>query len=158
MLNDAQRLALFLQMHRSIEEAATKMASQVMSADAPQLLYPPNAGFNRAETQAISKLRAIPGLESALRKVIASATSVPLYTLICILDGIGDPADYAGEWLGARIVPLPPDADNSEDVEPLRYEFMDSYWEWRKTRPDPGWRLDDYEGESPNEDATPSDG
>ena len=25
-------------------------------------------------------------------------------------------------------------------------QFFESYWEWRERRPDPGWKLDTYEG------------
>jgi hypothetical protein len=144
MLTEAQRRALLLQMHRSIEEVAARVASELRSGVA-SLSYPPNCGLTRDETRAIAELRSIAGLESALRKIVASAASFPLYHFICILDGIGDPADYDGEWLGARIDPVPLDSDGSEENEPLRYEFFDSYWDWRKMRPEPGWRLDDLD-------------
>jgi len=39
-----------------------------------------------------------------------------------------------------RLEPVPDD----EDEEPpfLYYDLGHTYWEWRKRRPDPGWRLD----------------
>ena len=44
-----------------------------------------------------------------------------------------------------RIEPVPLDSDEYEENEPLRYDFFDSYWDWRKMRPEPGWRLDDLD-------------
>jgi hypothetical protein len=156
MLTEIQRRALLLDMHRSIEEVSTKVASQLVSSTRPTLVYPPNAGLNSAEAQAVGQLKAIPGLESALRKIIASAASEPLYHLVCILDGIGDPSNFEGPWLGARIEPVSDVSDEAqEDVEPLRYDFYDFYWEWRKRRPDPGWRLDEWNGQNPASGSSP---
>lgn len=149
MLTKAQHRALLLQMHRSIEEAATQMAAQVVSSNVPSLNYPPNSGFSEAEVNAIGNLKAIPGMESALRKVIANAASQPLYKLACILDGIADPADYKGKWLGARIKPVSPTSDEDEAEQLWRDNIYESYWEWRRIRPDPGWRLDIWAGEQP---------
>ena len=149
MLDEAQRRALLLHMHRSIEEVAAKVASELQSGT-PSLLYPPNSGFTDKESGSLAQLSSIPCLESALRKVVASAAASVLYYLIVILDGIGDPADYEGEWLGATIEPVLYDPD-ATDPEPWRYDFFDSYWEWRKTRPDTGWCLDNLSNEGLNE-------
>jgi hypothetical protein len=135
-----------MEMHRSIERAATGMAEQLQSSKIPSLLYPPNDGFTEDEIAAIRDLQISSSLKSALRKVIASAASEPLYHLICILDGIGDPMELDEPWLGARIEPRSNKTEGSEDIEPLRYDFYESYWAWRHRRPNPGWRLDTYEG------------
>jgi hypothetical protein len=142
MLTKAQRRALFLEMHRSIEEAASRAASGLVSSHLPSPFYPPNAGLTEEEAEAVQGLMPSPALENALRKLIASAASEPLQHLLCILDGITDPVDYDGLWLGARIEPVEDEPRDAQDDEALRYEFMDHYWEWRCRRPDPGWRLD----------------
>jgi hypothetical protein len=143
MLTETQRRALFLEMHRNIENAAGRVAAQLTSREGLQLSYPPNHGLTDNEISALRNLNVGPGLESAFRKAIASAVSEPLYYLMCILDGIGEPAELGERWFGARIDPIPPEPDGMPEAEPLRYDYYESYWEWRRIRPDPGWRLDD---------------
>ena len=89
-------------MHRSIEEVATKVASELRSGVA-SLYYPPNSGLTDDENRAIAELRSIVGLESALRKIVASAASFPLYHLIGILYA-GPQHTIEGE---ARVVLVP---------------------------------------------------
>jgi len=68
-----QRLALFLAMHQSIERAASTTAAALAGPEPVELFYPPNHGLTSAEETALHSLPASPELESALRKVIASA-------------------------------------------------------------------------------------
>jgi hypothetical protein len=142
-----------MEMHHSIEQAATRMAAQLQSSKLLSLLYPPNNGLAEDEIAAIGRLQKDASLESAMRKVIASAASEPLYHLISILDGIGDPRGLNEVWLGARIEPNSDEADGSEDIEPLRYDFYESYWAWRQCRPNPGWRLDTLGTDEPPDHA-----
>ena len=58
MLTEAQRCALLLQMHRSIEEIAARVASELRSGVA-SLSYPPNCGLTNDECRAIAELRSI---------------------------------------------------------------------------------------------------
>jgi len=120
------------------------------------LSYPPNSGFTTAEGNALSGIPQVPGMESALRKTIASAAAAPLFRLLSILDGVADPPlgapDEAGRcWLGAQIEPNRWNGEaeaiaKRESLGFLHNQFYESYWTWRNKRSDPGWKLDTHEG------------
>ena len=114
-----------------------------LRAGAVDLSYPPNAGLSPAEQAALESLDVMPDLESALRKVIADASSAPLFRLFALLDGVGDPEEYDDLWSG---LVLRKPGEDEEQSEMLHDQFFESYWEWRNRRPDPGWNLDTYEG------------
>jgi hypothetical protein len=142
MISQREKDALFIEIHRAIEDAATRTAA-ALRAGTMDLSYPPNAGLSAAERAALESLSVTPDLETALRKVIADASSVPLFRLFTLLDGVGDPEGYGDLWLG---LVLSRPGEDEEPGEMLHDEFFESYWEWRKRRPDPGWKLDAYEG------------
>lgn len=77
-MNQNQRNALFREPHKSIEEAATAAVSDLVF-DEPGFTYPANAGFTPAEQLAVKEVQIPPELQSALRKVIASAAAQPLH-------------------------------------------------------------------------------
>src|SRR5687767_9568842 len=130
MLTHEQRLALFLEMHRNIEEAAAEAASQLMNSSPPDLVYPPNHGFTSEEELALARLPASPALESALRKVIASGASVPLFGLLQLFDGVRDPEHYSRIWLGIRLHAVPEDGEEDDEEPPFLYhQFGDTYWD-----------------------------
>jgi hypothetical protein len=52
---------------------------------------------------------------------------------------VADPEDYDGHWPPFQISPYL--EGEKEDVF-LHDDFFESYWLWRKRRPDPGWKLD----------------
>ncbi|HYF39826.1 MAG TPA: hypothetical protein VD930_09070 [Gemmatimonadales bacterium] len=143
MISEQEKAALFTEVHRAIEEAAASAAAAVRSQEV-QLSYPPNAGFSPAEQRALASFPAAPEAESALRKIIADAASVPLFRLFCLFDAVGAPEDYEDVWLGLSL--NTPDDDDEEPDTMLHDEFFDSYWKWRERRPDPGWKLDTYQG------------
>jgi hypothetical protein len=146
-LTEAQRLALFLELHRSMEEAATEAAGSLVGLELPELHYPPNHGFTPAEAAALERIGSGGDLESALRKVIASAAYRPLIDLFRLIDGVMDPHDYAGAWPCFR---LEPGAEDEQEEPPFfYYELPETYWAWRERRPDPGWRLDTW-GDPPD--------
>jgi hypothetical protein len=142
-MTEQEKEALFIEVHRAIEEAAASTAAALRNQDIG-LSYPPNAGLSPAEQQALASLPATPDAESALRKVIADAAAAPLFRLFSLLDGVGDPTDYEGLWLGLSLK-TPSEQDQEPEIM-LHDEFFESYWMWREKRPDPGWRLDDYDG------------
>lgn len=135
MFEKTNRHALFHEMHRSIEESAPVSLRQLMEG-VPELTYPPNHGFERDELEALAALPRTPALERALRKVVADAAAHPLFHLLSLADGIADVPDLedvqSEDLLAAEIM--------------LHDGFYESYWTWRRRRPDPGWRLDTYEG------------
>jgi hypothetical protein len=156
VLTKSQQESLLLAMHQFIEETAESAASQLISGCPPTLNYPPNSGFTTAEGNALSRIPLVSGMESGLRKTIASAAALPLFRLLSILDGIEDPPFAApGEagryWLGAKIEPNRCDDEaeataERESLGLLHNQFYDSYWTWRDKRSDPGWKLDTHEG------------
>lgn len=133
MLEEVPSGVLLLELHREIEAAAAMAANELIKEEL-NLQYPPNSGFTENERLALRGLPKSPELESALRKIIANAAAWPLFHLFCLADGVVDPA-----------VSSPSQASTSEGLM-LHDALYDSYWAWRKQRPDPGWRLDTYEG------------
>jgi hypothetical protein len=127
---------VFHEMHRSIEEAASAAARDFMEG-APDLTYPPNHGFLPDELEALASLPRTAALEGALRKLIADAAAYPLFHLLSLADGIVDAPELDDVQPGERIA--------GEIM--LHDGLYESYWSWRRRRPDPGWRLDTYEGE-----------
>lgn len=136
MLEKIARHALFHEIHRVIEETATVSAQRLVRGS-PELTYPPNCGFSADEAAAIRSLTQTPAMESALRKIIADAAAYPIFHLLSFADGVADAPDI-GEVA----------ADEQTAVEIMLHDgFYESYWAWRRRRPDPGWRLDVYSGE-----------
>lgn len=133
MLEEVRSVVLLLEMHREIEAAATKAVGELIKGE-HNLQYPPNGGFTERERLALKSMPKSPELESALRKIIADAAAWPLFHLFCLADGVIDPDVNA-------LSQVPQD-----DGMMLHDALYDSYWAWRKQRPDPGWRLDNYEG------------
>jgi hypothetical protein len=76
----------------------------------------------------------------AIRKIVAGAIGEVLLTCFGFIDGTADPPPYPHYWPPFRLVP-------ADDPEWLQDEFLDSYWEWKKRRRDPGWSLDIAPGE-----------
>ena len=140
MLSPAQRDALFLEVHRTIEEAARDAVDALAPAGEPPVLsYPPSAGLSSEERAALAGLAATPETASGLRKLIADAIATTFFRFFNLLDGTGDPTYLDdGVWPPFELV-------ESESGEVLHDHFFESYWAWRERRPDPGWRLDTYE-------------
>jgi len=130
------RHALFHELHRTIEESASVTAEQLIRGSC-DLTYPPNCGLSADETVALQSLPGTPALDSALRKVIADAAAYPMFHLLSLVDGVADPPSIGD--LGG-------DDQTAKDLL-LHDGFYESYWAWRRRRPDPGWQLDTYTGE-----------
>jgi len=135
MLEDINRHALFHEMHRSVEETAAVVTDCLMKGS-PDLTYPPNNGFSADEADALRSIPKTDAMARALRKLIADAASYPMFHLLCLADGVVDPPDLDDIEEG----------DHSAVQIALHDGFHESYWAWRRRRPDPGWRLDNYEG------------
>ena len=147
-LTEKQRTALLTDLHREIESVATR-AVRVMAGtrETPDLAYPPNGGLTPVESAALASIPGNPALESALRKMVADAAAGAVFHLFCLIDGVADPINYEGTWM-----PLPVGKGKDADGGMLHDQFVDSYWHWRKQRPDPGWLLDNYEDANPESD------
>lgn len=136
MLDEIDRHALFHEMHRSIEESATAAVAQLM-AGVPELSYPPNYGFLPDEIAALTSIPKTSAMERALRKLIADGAAYPLFHLMNLADGV----------VGVPQVGNVLDRDRTAVDIALHDGFYESYWAWRRRRPNPGWRLDTYEGD-----------
>lgn len=132
MFDSIDRRILLLEMHRAIEESATAVARHLMEFKS-EISYPPNGGLLPDELAAIESLPRSPTLESALRKLIAEAAAYPVFHILSLADGVIDPLELDESGI------------QRSNCEMLHDEFYESYWAWRKRRPDPGWRLDCYE-------------
>lgn len=136
MFDKTDRHALFHELHRTIEESATHAVRKLMEG-VPELTYPPNNGFESDELQALESLPRTSALESALRKIVADAAASPLFHLMSLADGVADFPELKDIRKGDQLA-----------VEIMLHDgFYESYWAWRRRRPDPGWKLDNWEDE-----------
>jgi hypothetical protein len=142
VLSPAQLDALFLEVHRGIEDSARHVTNSLAPAGRlPQLAYPPNPGLSAEEQAALAGLASTPEAASGLRKVIADAIASSFFTFLNLLDGTADPMHLKDDhWPGFELV----ESEASEQM--LHDHFFESYWLWRARRPDPGWTLDTYDG------------
>jgi hypothetical protein len=139
MLDEKQKMAVLLELHKAIEETATVTVDQ-LEAKENQLSYPPNCGLSEDELLALRGIVFSPALKTALRKVIADAASYPLFHLFSILDSVADPEYYDEQWLGASLELKTGETHQEEGL--LHDAYYEAYWQWRGVRPDPGWKLD----------------
>ncbi len=144
VLTDKQRDALFVEVHREIEEAATRAAEIIAGVKSPTAVaYPPNGGFTTEERAYLGNAATAPGAVAALRKVIADAAATPVFKLLSLLDGVSDPEAFDGKWGAFHIAP----ATDTEHEELMLHDVLfDTYWLWRDRRPNPGWSLDTLPG------------
>jgi hypothetical protein len=156
VLNDKQREALFLAVHREIEAAATK-AARVIAGRSPggDLAYPPNGGLTAAEGGALASVSLVPEAEAAVRKVVADAAAAPLFSLLSLLDGVTDPEGFEGPWGAFHVAPA---TDTEYESLMLHDVFFDTYWLWRDRRPDPGWSLDTHPDAQAPDQGPPASG
>ncbi len=76
-------------------------------------------------------------MKSAIRKLIADGSAYPLFHLFSLLDGVVDPPQLSDVLDNERVA-----------TEIMLHDgFYESYWAWRRRRPNPGWRLDTYSGD-----------
>jgi hypothetical protein len=116
------RQALFGELHRSIEEAASDCVARAVTAEESSLGYPPGAELTDAERAALRTLALSPDARSALEKLVADACSWPVFHLFSLMDGVADPQADVGEWLGVTL-----ESKQEDDDEMLHDEFLESY-------------------------------
>ena len=142
MLADAKREALLVEVHRAIEEAATQAAEAIAGVTpVPDPAYPPNGGLSEAEASLITAGARGAEAVGAIRKVIADAAAAPLFRLFALIDGVGDPEAWNGNWLPLELREAP-----EGTYQPMLHdELFESYWSWVERRGNRGWRLDSAE-------------
>jgi hypothetical protein len=137
---------LFLQLHKTIDETADRVATSLTNHSADDLInYPPNGGLNDLEIESLQTIGTDENLKNGLRKIIADSCATVLVNMLVLIDDVGDPDIDKEKWKGIKLV------DNSEEVEApndlmLHDKLYESYWDWRKRRNTKDWKLDNYEG------------
>jgi len=149
-MSENNEQALMVQVNADIEDAAQNAARSLMDGSfQSHITYPPNHGFTSEELTALAALKAMPNLESALRKIIADAASFPVSRVFEYIDGIADPNDDA--WSGVYLTDRPDRGDNVELDDTSYHDGMQArYWDWRRIRPTKEWKLDVLDDEQPS--------
>lgn len=135
---------LMLSLHMKIEEYSDYLATQInIGNPVEHVTYPPNNGFRNAELNSLRILESNPILKSALRKLMADNIAGVLFDFFNCIDGTGDPEEELGKWTELSLV------DKTDKIQPptemLHDKFYETYWNWRKIRPNKEWKLDNYE-------------
>lgn len=129
-LSDYNKKTLLVQLHKDIDEISTKIAKNLSKGKCDDIIYPPapNAQLSEEEKAAVKKIKNIPGIESALKKIIRDSHSYPLFNLFNFIDGTGDPA--GDKWTGVSLLDL--NIDDDEGKEFLHDGFFETYWDYKK--------------------------
>lgn len=137
-MTDEETKAFLIDVHRAIEDQVADIAHKLVRGVVEDVTYPPNGGFTADEFRALQALHECrtPALESAFRKLMADAAAGVVFELFCLIDGVGDPQNFAGDWETYQIT-----AARDDRHEMLHDEFYATYWDWRDLRSKP-WRLD----------------
>ena len=87
MLDDKERAALFLELHREIELTAHRAAEVLAGLKAPgDVLYPPNGGLTDRELAGFGRGGA--DAVAAYRKIVADAMAGPIHRLLCLIHDV----------------------------------------------------------------------
>jgi hypothetical protein len=150
-LNEEQQLAMLIEAHRQVEESADWAAKLICGdSELEELVYPPNGSLTEDEIRQLDPLRSHPEAVAATRKVVADAIDRALFRFFGLIDAVGNPQDYSGDWFPITLhMPRDDSEEEPEDLDPYQIRFSDSYWDWRAIRPDPGWKRDNWDGPDP---------
>lgn len=98
--------------------------------------YPPNSELDVHEREALRGLKLNDFAKSALLKLVRSAASYPVFHLLTVADGVGDPVRrcdgeelYQGTWNGITLASKEPGDDTM-----MHDQFYDSYWDFKNKR------------------------
>ena len=138
-LSDEERKTLLLEMHKLIETAADQAVRRLSGREpVGPLTYPYGARLSPAETETLGKGVTTPEAVRAVRKIVASAVAGPVYDLLSMIDGAREPEGWEISW-------RPFEMRGAEEGSPpgtLHTTFRETYEEWQRLRPDPGWSLE----------------
>ena len=138
-LRDEERTTLLLEVHKLIETAADQAVRRISGREpVGALTYPLGGRLTAAETAALGQVAATPEAVRALRRVVADAVAGPVYDLLAMIDGAREPEGWEVPWrpfeVKAAVAGSPPGV--------LHTAFRETYQEWQRLRPDPGWSLE----------------
>jgi hypothetical protein len=138
-LRDEERTTLLLEMHKLIETAADQAVRRISGREpVGTLTYPYGGRLTAAETTALGQAAATPEAVRALRRVVADAVAGPVYDLLAMIDGAREPEGWEVPWRPFEIK----GAAAGSPPGVLHTAFRETYQEWQRLRPDPGWSLE----------------
>ena len=138
-LSDEERKALLVEVHKLIETAADQAVRRIVGREpVGALTYPLGARLTAAETEALGQAAATPEAVRALRRVVADAIAGPVYDLLAMIDGAREPEGWEMPWQPFEVRA----AEAGSPPGRLHTAFRETYQEWQRLRPDPGWSLE----------------
>ncbi len=118
--------------NHQVNVAAKNTASRIIDGSIVEnVFYPPSIEFSSEEKAALIEISKIPGIQSALQKVIADSTASAFFHFFNYLDGTGHPNDKFGKWTWATILDHP-NGDKDPYIQMLHDSFYDAYTDWNK--------------------------
>lgn len=122
---------------KMIEEYSNHLASELANGSLEdQVTYPPNTKFADKELVSLQLLASNQHLQSTIAKLVANNTASVFFDFFTLIDGTSDLDETLGEWTELAFV------DKTDDIEPtdemLGDKLYETYWQWRKLRPDAG--------------------
>ena len=138
-LSDEERKALLVEVHKRIETAADQAVRRISGREpVGTLTYPLGGRLTAAETAALGQAAATPDAVSALRRVVADAVAGPVYDLLAMIDGAREPEGWEVPWPPFEVRA----AGAGSPPGTLHTAFRETYQDWQRLRPDPGWSLE----------------
>jgi len=138
-LTDEERKTLLLELHKLIETAAEQAVRRIAGREpVGALSYPVGGRLTPGEADALGRWNAPPEAVRAVRKVVADAVAWPVYDLLCMIDGAREPEGWEVPWQAFEVRA----AEEGSPPGGLHTAFRETYEEWRRRRPDPGWSLE----------------
>lgn len=138
VMREAERRILMLEMHKLIEAAAADAAARLAGRAGGSLTYPPGTrGLAPEHAEALRALAAPAAVEAAARRLVADAAASAVYDLLCLIDGAREPEGQDVVWRPFHLQAAPGGTPGR-----LHLEFKETYGDWKRLRPDPGWTLE----------------
>jgi len=138
-LSEKERKTLLLEVHKLIETAADQAVRRIAGREpVGPLTYPYGRRLTPAETETLDRLSGIPEAVRAVRGIVAAAVAGPVYDLLSMIDGAREPEGWEISWRPFEI------RGTAEGSAPgtLHTGFRETFEEWQRLRPDPGWSLE----------------
>jgi hypothetical protein len=138
-LSEQERKTLLLEMHKLIETAADQAVRRIVGREpVGALTYPLGRRLTTAEAETLHRLIGTPEAVRAVRRIVAAAVAGPVYDLLSMIDGAREPEGWEISWRSFEIRGV---AEGSAPGT-LHTAFRETYEEWQRVRPDPGWSLE----------------
>jgi hypothetical protein len=130
MIDKQTKKALFIEIHRAIELAASHVINVLEDSNQElEITYPPHyAPLTPEEKTAIRDLPLSDVARSALKKIMLDAASHPSFQLFALMDGVASPetGDF-DVWYGVSFCPK----EETNELM-LHDELYDSFWDYEE--------------------------